>query len=271
VYLLALTWAPNFCRVHPEKEECQQLAGSFAGNHLTLHGLWPQYDDAEAKQARCIYPAYCGDSCACQRRGASGACKLDPSLIPEEMSRYGPGFVHDNNFLANHEWPKHGSCTGLDARTYFSETIRSLLLLPGEEGTPAALSANVGGKVAVSELRSAFGAPESVLLGCDTRCNLAEVGICFGVDASGKPTTPIACPQNAANGSINDCVGSGHAPRCPTVSIQAASPSQQPDPPPEAACNRPGQGPACSGDDTCVEQGYLRCARSGCCTTIPKR
>jgi ribonuclease T2 len=186
------------------------------------------------------------------------------------MATYGPGYVTDNYFLANHEWPKHGSCTGLDAGGYFSKSIEALLALPGDEGTPALLREHVGGKVALSDLRTAFGPSENVVLSCDPRCNLAEVGVCFGVDGQGNPTAPMACPQNVMSGSSNSCVGNPSRPRCPTVSIQAAKNADDTGTG-GGDCGNPGQGPACANDTTCQQQGYVRCARSGCCTTVPKR
>lgn len=272
VYLLALTWGPNFCLAHPDKEECHQLVGSFAADHLTLHGLWPQFNDAESRQQGCTYPAFCGDFCACQGQNAPERCFPDPAVIPERMATYGPGYVTDNYFLANHEWPKHGSCTGLDAGTYFSKAIEALLSLPGDQGTPALLGQHVGGKVSLSDLRTVFGPSESVVLSCDTHCNLSEVGICFGVDAQGNPAAQTACPQNTTGSSSNSCVGNPSQPRCPMVSIQAATNPDGTGPGGGGGqCGNPGQGPACSNDDTCRQQGYVRCARSGCCTTIPKR
>ena len=46
--MVALSWAPSFCCTHPDKEECAGLRDAFAGTHLTLHGLWPNYTDVEA-------------------------------------------------------------------------------------------------------------------------------------------------------------------------------------------------------------------------------
>ncbi|XXF76279.1 hypothetical protein P2318_24915 [Myxococcaceae bacterium GXIMD 01537] len=269
VYLLALTWAPNFCLGHADKEECHQLKGSFAATHLTLHGLWPQFSDAESREHGCTYPAFCGGFCACQGQGAPEQCFPDPAVIPAKMADYGPGYVTDNYFLANHEWPKHGSCTGLDAGTYFSKAIEALLSLPGDQGTPELISGNIGGRVALSDLRTAFGPSANVVLSCDPRCNLMEVGVCFGVDGQGNPTAQMSCPQNVTSGNSNSCVGNPSSPRCPTVSIQAAKNADDTGTG-GGNCGHPGQGPACSNDSTCQQQGYVRCARSGCCTTVPK-
>lgn len=86
-YVLALSWSPEFCYSHPDKPECQ------SGHHgFVLHGLWPQYIDG--------YPENCSTA---------------PGLThPEEMAEVMP----DAGLVA-HEWNTHGTCSGLDAESYF--------------------------------------------------------------------------------------------------------------------------------------------------------
>ena len=86
-YLLTLSWSPEFCHSHPDKPECQ------AGHHgFVVHGLWPQYADG--------YPEQCSNA---------------PGLThPEEMADIMP----DAGLVA-HEWSTHGTCSGLDAESYF--------------------------------------------------------------------------------------------------------------------------------------------------------
>lgn len=272
-YLLALSWAPNFCCGHPDKEECQGLSGSFGATHLTIHGLWPSYTDAEAQQAGSQYawPQYCAPYGSCSSKNPPAGCFPDPSTIPEAMKIYGPGYVSDNDFLADHEWPKHGSCTGLDSGTYFSSAITELKALPGDQGTPALLAQNVGGTVPATELRAAFGSPESVLLGCDSNCNLTQVGICLKNTGLGSvpSQTRIACPSNTTQSSYDNGCFVNH---CQNVTIQAAgqcSSGGSSSGGTGGKCSSPGQGPSCTEDSACVSQGYLRCAKSGCCTTVP--
>ena len=86
-YLLALSWSPEFCYSHRDKPECQ------SGHHgFVLHGLWPQYADG--------YPENCSTA---------------PGLSnPSEMADIMP----DAGLVA-HEWRTHGTCSGLDAESYF--------------------------------------------------------------------------------------------------------------------------------------------------------
>jgi ribonuclease T2 len=198
------------------------------------------------------------------------------------MRELGPGYVSrgERRSLAAHEWAKHGSCTGLAAAAYFEAALSAMKSLP-EKATPAKLRAAIGGDLALDELQRAFGVPvESVLLGCDDRCSLEQVGICLGHDAGNRPTTPVACPASTTRARYtNGCVTRG----CDRVSIPAAGscevrPRGKRDDEPRPrnkrddtrTCDRPGQGPACSDDAACKRQGFDRCARSGCCTSQPR-
>lgn len=86
-YLLTLSWSPEFCHSHADKPECQ------SGHHgFVVHGLWPQYANR--------YPENCSSA---------------PGLAhSEEMADLMP----DPGLVA-HEWKTHGTCTGLDAESYF--------------------------------------------------------------------------------------------------------------------------------------------------------
>ncbi len=86
-YLLALSWSPEFCYSHADKPECQ------SGHHgFVVHGLWPQYTDG--------YPQNCSAA---------------PGLSnPAEMADVMP-----DAGLVTHEWSTHGTCSGLDAESYF--------------------------------------------------------------------------------------------------------------------------------------------------------
>ena len=49
-----------------------------------------------------------------------------------------------------HEWVKHGTCSGLSPDAYFAEALNALRFLPGDRGTPALISGNVGGEVSAA-------------------------------------------------------------------------------------------------------------------------
>ena len=93
-YVLALSWSPEFCYSHPSKPECRQ------GHHgFVVHGLWPQYIDG--------YPERCSTAAGLSH--------------PSEMADIMP-----DGWLVDHEWEMHGTCSGLDAESYFHLVRRAL-------------------------------------------------------------------------------------------------------------------------------------------------
>jgi len=89
-YLLTLSWSPEFCHsaAHADKSECQ--SGHYG---FVVHGLWPQY----APEG---YPENCST--------APGLA--NPAEVADIMPDAG---------LVAHEWGTHGTCSGLDAESYF--------------------------------------------------------------------------------------------------------------------------------------------------------
>jgi len=90
-YLLNLSWSPEFCATHSNSPECPSHPG------FVVHGLWPQRNDGS-------YPENCSDA-----PGPANP-QSDTDLMPTVS-------------LVHHEWQTHGTCTGLDATTYFN-TVR---------------------------------------------------------------------------------------------------------------------------------------------------
>jgi ribonuclease T2 len=95
-YLLSLSWAPNYCASNPtdSSSECK------AGNHtaFVLHGLWPSSNNNPMQPL----------SCAPARPVASD--------IVQHMLEYFP-----DKGLIQHEWAKHGTCSGLTSAQYFGK------------------------------------------------------------------------------------------------------------------------------------------------------
>lgn len=108
-YLLTLSWSPEFCHspAHAQKPECQS-------GHLgfVVHGLWPQYTQS----------------------GYPESCSTAPGLSnPAEMTDIMP----DAGLVA-HEWSTHGTCSGLDAESYFKLLRRAFasLKIPAQLAAP---------------------------------------------------------------------------------------------------------------------------------------
>lgn len=92
-YVLALTWLPGFCLAQAGKadpKECARRDG------FLVHGLWPQFESG--------YPKDCDTAAGHDRAAERGILDIMPSAG-----------------LAGYEWRTHGTCTGLDEKSYFAQ------------------------------------------------------------------------------------------------------------------------------------------------------
>ena len=99
-----------------------------------------------------------------------------------------PGSPEYNDFW-QHEWAKHGTCSGLSQLDYFASALDSYVQ------TPALIKLSEGDKVPKDVLISAYGGTKMVALVCDARHYLSEVRICLGKSEDGTATGRIACNE----------------------------------------------------------------------------
>ncbi len=96
-YLLALSWSPTFCLTHAGNAQC-----TGKGYGFVLHGLWPQY-------TRGGWPQNCAP------------------LTPLSAEQRQQGLtLFATATLMEHEWKKHGTCSGLGASAYLDTTDQAL-------------------------------------------------------------------------------------------------------------------------------------------------
>lgn len=155
-YVMALSWSPTFCELHPDEEEqC-----SHKGYGFVLHGLWPQYEGGGG-------PEHCPTTDEPDRKTVAGALAFMPSRT-----------------LVDHEWRTHGACTGLDPAGYFALADRAFATLhvPPEMQAPKDAV-----KTTTDALLDAFRRTNSGLVGdalslhC-SRGELVEVRVCLDKD-----------------------------------------------------------------------------------------
>lgn len=106
-YILSLSWSPGWCASTGETDHTQCRRGS--GTGFLVHGLWPQYEHG--------WPQDC-------RTTARDPSRSETAAMKDVMGSVG---------LAWHEWRKHGRCTGLDPKGYFShlrEAAESVVIPP---------------------------------------------------------------------------------------------------------------------------------------------
>ncbi|WP_083389578.1 ribonuclease [Trichormus sp. NMC-1] len=157
-YVLALSWSPDHCAKNGNRNPQQCSQGRKYG--FVLHGLWPQYQKG--------YPANCTTE------------KL-PSLIKEKFRGLFP-----NDKLYNHQWVKHGTCTGEKPMEYLtlSRQLKYSLVIPSAYKSPEKPF-----RTTVKDLKSAFVSANSKFTanGIAPYCSdsgrfLQEIFFCYSKD-----------------------------------------------------------------------------------------
>ena len=160
-YVLSLSWSPQYCASNGTGDPGQCGGGrKFA---FVVHGFWPQYEHG--------YPHDC----------AAGG-----SVSQEIISRMLP--LMPNSKLIQHEWTKHGTCSGLSQDKYFEtiEQVYSGVTIPPDFKAPLR-NIEISPAKVKSEFVSANSAmpPDSFRVLCQGRF-LSEVRICFTKDLHGR-------------------------------------------------------------------------------------
>jgi ribonuclease T2 len=161
-YVLSLSWSPSFCEEASERGGGRSQGAQCGGRPFSfvVHGLWPQYEHG--------FPDYC------QRPSP----RLDRNIMTSMLDLMpAPGLIYN-------EWDKHGTCSGLSARTYF-ETIRkarAAVKIPTEF-----LELSEPKTVSPADVEDAFikvnpGLSNAAIAVTCNRTRLSEVRICMSKD-----------------------------------------------------------------------------------------
>ncbi|MGM3304794.1 ribonuclease T2 family protein [Anabaena sp. WFMT] len=124
-YVLTLSWSPDYCAKNGNRDPQQCKPGKKYG--FVLHGLWPQYQKG--------YPANCSTE------------KLPP-LVKDKFRGLFP-----SDKLYNHEWEKHGTCSGKKPIEYLtlSKQLKYSVNIPNTYKRP-----DKPFRTTVNDLKSAF-------------------------------------------------------------------------------------------------------------------
>lgn len=173
-YVLSLSWSPQHCasRSRPARPDDPQCGGNHAFGFV-VHGLWPQYVAG--------YP----ESCAAPQAVA-------PELV-QRMLRIMP-----SPRLIQHEWDKHGTCSGLPAEQYFSHTenLMASVQIPPRYRAPTELHRTTLALLRAELLAQNPALPQdgsSVAVVCQGEF-LQELRLCYG-----KDLRPRACSSTVAD------------------------------------------------------------------------
>lgn len=195
-YLLSLSWSPQHCatrgqRARPDDSQC----GVSASFGFIVHGLWPQY-------AARGYP----ESCALSQGVAPALAQRVMQVMPSQR-------------LIQHEWEKHGTCSGLSQDEYFGHAMRlfSGLRFPprfASASEPFTLTSDALRKEVLAENPALPPDGSSVAVAC-YRGYLSELRLCYS-----KDFRPQAC-----TGSVHDTCPPSFTVR-PLRPVQPAQPGQ---------------------------------------------
>ncbi|HBT67187.1 MAG TPA: ribonuclease [Agrobacterium sp.] len=167
-YVLSLSWSPAFC-ASSEGSGNRQQCGSDRRYGFVVHGLWPQNETG--------YPEFCKSS--------------EPDRVPDAIGRTMFDIMPSMG-LIGHQWRKHGSCSGLSQKDYFSATRAAFesIRLPEKiaSGAGAASLSADAIETAFTDANPGM-SKRGVSISCDGK-RLEEVRICLNTDMTFRD-----CPE----------------------------------------------------------------------------
>jgi ribonuclease T2 len=176
-YVLTLSWSPSYCLTHPQDRT--QCSGK--GYGFVLHGLWPQFDAGN-------WPQFCSTA-----------------PLPPAAEQLGSTLFPSRN-LMEHEWQRHGTCSGLDAVSYFRTADKALasVHVPTDFEAPGHGLSLTGAQIAAAFRQANPAIPADGLTVACGRGELSEVRVCLTRDLAprscGKgvhstcPASPVDVP-----------------------------------------------------------------------------
>ncbi|MBT3339105.1 MAG: ribonuclease [Anaerolineae bacterium] len=174
--MMALSWSPDYCASNGSNDPQQCSIGKKLD--FVLHGLWPQYESG--------YPSYCSTE------------SMDYDLIDEYWGLY------PSEKLFDHEWEKHGTCTGLTPEGYllWSQELKEGLEIPAAFDSPLEPF-----RTDAEELKEAFietnpeFSEDSFAVYCsDSGRFLKEIFVCYEKDGD-----PRACSGELLKKASKSC------------------------------------------------------------------
>ena len=178
IYVFAYSWTPGFC-IGQTYPGCASPL-EYWKNNFTIHGLWPQYDTTG-------YPSTCTNE------------PFNPSIPIEvgldTMVMRWPDVKYDVNnpqydSFWEHEWTKHGTCSGLSQYEYFAAAIALTSVLM----TPDLINESIGSSVNADLLRTSIAPAASVSLQCNHQ-QLVGIYTCWRQNEN-LPASLVECPAD---------------------------------------------------------------------------
>jgi len=175
-YVLALSWSPDYCATGGARDAQQCAPGRSLG--FVLHGLWPQYTRG--------YPSDCASD------------KL-PAAVKSRFRG-----LYPSDALFEHEWEKHGTCSGLTPEQYLSlsKRLKESVVIPEAFRAPAKPVRISTAQFKQSMVTANAGLGESALaVFCSSSGRfLKEMYVCYSRD--GKT---VACSRELLSRAARSC------------------------------------------------------------------
>ena len=154
-YLLALSWSPAYCLLqadHAPQDQCGYKRFGFV-----VHGLWPQFE-----------------------KGYPSSCDAHPQPVPDDVAKNSLPIM-PSRALIEHEWAKHGTCSGLSVNAYFTaiDQAYSSVNIPSElKDLQTALRVNPSDLAMKIQQANPSFPPNAMAINCKSG-QLSEVYLCL--------------------------------------------------------------------------------------------
>lgn len=171
----SVTWQPSFCKLKPETVGCDQPLQKF----LT-HGIWPYSDGTSQKTNR--HPAFCNTSPSCK---STAECEISDGALDQivQNPQIAELVTAEPKQMFQHEWKKHGTCSGMSEKDYFSDIVNLRKVVIYDEKK---FDSWVGKNVPFDELKTAF--PSNTSFRCFTQANKQYLHeVFYRINADGSP------------------------------------------------------------------------------------
>lgn len=175
-YVLNLSWSPDYCATSGGDDPQQCSLGKKLG--FVLHGLWPQYNRG--------WPEYCTN------------LKLSADVKAQFPNLYPSASLYD------HEWDRHGTCSGLTPEAYLSlaKKLKESVVVPAPYKSPEQPV-----RVTTAQFKKDFVAANpsfsaaSLAVHCSSSGRfLSELYVCFSQEGQ-----PQACSEEIHNEATKSC------------------------------------------------------------------
>jgi ribonuclease T2 len=168
-YVLSLSWSPSWCLENDPCGRSQQCAAE--NDHgFIVHGLWPQNEQG--------YPEFCRTR--------------ESDRVPETLGRTLFDIMPSMG-LIGHEWRKHGSCSGLSQKDYFTvlRAAREKVTIPSALQSVKTRQRTNAAEIETSLTAANPGLRNDALAVTCAAGRVDEVRICFNKDLSFRACNAI--------------------------------------------------------------------------------